>query len=321
MDPRTALADLPTFIALESTSVLTGHRRSASFPLDLPYLQSVERAERAYATASEDSDRSQRRIETAERSRLQLQTTQVSVDALELDPLRETSERLRVLAAQLPEVQFLRESYPGETVVVPEWLRYGRSVEWGLRVYLFRAGEAPAPGTIVDRNLDAVVEGTRSEFEQYQGHLHGYPDCCIEAFLERAGDDERPEARSVAPLADRIDERALHGQSSIETVLPEFFESDRASAYFAREFFPEPDCETAHEMGEAVIDAMTAHLDTTLVRDFVRLNYAYCYAVATRLASASVATGADRPGAGDLAAEHQLWYLPLGTTAEMPRYD
>ncbi|MFD1587368.1 hypothetical protein ACFR9U_10255 [Halorientalis brevis] len=321
MDPRAALADLPTFIALEATSVLTGHRRGASFPLDLPYLQSVVQAARAYATTSGDSERSQRRIECVHQSRLRLQTTQVSVDELELDPLRETSARIRDVAAQLPEVQFLRESYPGDAVVVPEWLRYGRSVEWGLRVYLFRGGEAPAPETVVDRNLEAVVDGSRSEFEEYQGRLHGYPDCCIDAFLERASDDERPEARSVAPLADRIDERALGGSSSIETVLPEFFASDHADAFFAREFFPEPDCETAREMGTTVFDAMTAHLDTTLVRDFFRLNYAYCYAVAMTLSNASVAAGAGRPGAGDLAAEHQLWYLPLGTTAAMPRYD
>jgi len=321
MEPRAALADLPTFIALEATSVLTGHRRGASFPLDLPYLQSVAQAARAYATTSGDSERSQRRIERVHQSRLGLQTTQVSVDALELDPLLAASARIRDVAVQFPEVQFLQESYPGDAVVVPEWLRYGRSVEWGLRVYLFRGGEAPSPETVVDRNLEAVVDASRSEFEQYQGRLHGYPDCCIDAFLDRASDDQRPEARSVAPLADRIDERALHGQSSIETVLPDFFESDHAAAYFAREFFPEPDCESARELGETVIDAMTSHLDTTLVRDFVRLNYAYCYAVATRLASESVTAGATRPGASDLAAEHQLWYLPLATTAAMPRYD
>lgn len=319
---RAALDCLPTIVALETTSVLSGHRRGASFPLDLAYLQSIEQAEQAYANATGDSERRTDRIETVQQSRLRLQTTQVSVDALERGPLRESADQLREMAAELPEVRYLRDAFPGETVVVPEWLRYGRSVDWGCRVYFFRDGDAPTPETIVDRNVDAVVEGTRSDFERYQGRLHGYPDCCIEAFQERASSDERPEARSVAPLADRIDRQALHGgRASIDAVLHDFFESEHAYAYFAREFFPEPDCAVARDLGSSVFDAMTTQLDPTLVRDFFRLNYAFCYAVATTLSNASVAAGATRPGAGDLASEHQLCFLPLSTTREMPRYD
>ncbi|WP_136715656.1 hypothetical protein [Halorientalis salina] len=319
---RAAVASLPTIIALETASVRTGHRRGASVPIDRSYLRSIEQAARAYASASGDGGRSTERIETVTQSRLLLQTTEVSVDAVERASLRDAADRIREVADRLPEVELLRTAYPGETVVVPEWLRYGRSVEWGLRVYFFRAGDAPAPETILDRNLDAVVEGTRAEFERYQGSLHGYPDCCIEAFQERASAGDRPEARSVAPLADCVDEDTLQaGRNSIEEVLPGYFESDRAYAYFAREFFPEPDCRSARERGRAVFDAMTRHFDTTLVEDFFRLNYASCYAEATTLSTASVAASATRPGASDLALEHQLCYLPLATTLSMPRYD
>jgi len=230
MASQAAVERLPTFVALEALSVLEGERDGASVPFDATYFDGVGRATQATPdeTSAVDPDT---RLQQVQKSRLALNTTSVALDAFEREEVLAASDDLRETAEQLPEVEFLRAAFPGEVVVVPEWLRTGRMADWGMRAYFFREGEAPSADEIVERNVEAEVEGNRAAFERYQGDLHGYPECCIEAFHDRAQDRPDPEWRSVESLADEFRDEALRrGQNvSIDDVLPDFFESERAA--------------------------------------------------------------------------------------------
>lgn len=322
MASQAAVERLPTFVALEALSVLAGERTGASVPFDATYFDGVGRATQA---AADDIDgvNPDTRLQQVQQSRLALNTTTVELDAFEREAVLSASENLRATAEQLPEVEFLRSAFPGEVVVVPEWLRTGRMADWGMRAYFFREGDAPAPDEIVARNIDAEVDGNRAAFERYQGDLHGYPECCIEAFHDRAQDRPDPEWRSVESLADEFRDEALRqGQNvSIDDVLPDFFDSKRALAFFAREFFPEPDCETARAAGEQVYDALRSEVGEALARDYFALNYAFCYAVARTLREGANRGRRGRPSAGDLGMEHFSFYAPLSHVRTFPRYE
>jgi hypothetical protein len=319
MASQAAVERLPTFVALEALSVLAGERPGASVPFDATYFDGVGRATQVTPDVTSAVD-PETRVEQVQRSRLALNTTSVELDAFEREAVLAASEDLRETAGQLPEVEFLRAAFPGEVVVVPEWLRTGRVADWGMRAYFFREGEAPSADEIVAQNVDAEVDGNRSAFERYQGDLHGYPECCIEAFHDRAQDRPDPEWRSVESLADEFRGDALRqGRNvSIDDVLPEFFESERALAFFAREFFPEPDCETARATGEQVYGALRSEVGEALARDYFALNYAFCYAVARTLREGANRRG--RPSAGDLGMEHFSFYAPLSHVTTFPRY-
>lgn len=317
-----AVERLPTFVALEAQSVLNGQRRGASIPLDATYFDGIRLASQSLTDVQVDVD-PRNRIQHVQQSELLLQTASIGLDSFEREELLGASEQLRETAERLPEVEFLREAYPGDCVVVPEWVRTGRAADWGLRIYFFREGDAPTPDEIVTENVDAVVEGTRPAFERYQGDLHGYPECCVAAFHDRAQDRPSPEWRSVEPLASEVREDALAGDSvSIDGVLPDVFESEGVPSlvpFFAREFFPEQDCETARETGAAVYDALCEEFDETLVRDHFALNYALCYWVAKTLREQAANRGR-RPAAGELGIEHFSFYAPLGHVRTFPRY-
>lgn len=317
-----AVERLPTFVALETKSVLDGLRRGASVPLDATYFDGIRRTSQSLTDVKADVE-PRERIRHVQQSELLLNTASVSLDSFEREDLLGASEQLRETAERLPEVAFLREAYPGDCVVVPEWVRTGRAADWGLRVYFFQEGDAPTPDKIVAENVDAVVDGTRPAFERYQGDVHGYPECCVEAFHDRAQDRPSPEWRSVEPLASEVRESALAGDGvSIDDVLPGVFESEgdpSSSSFFAREFFPEPDCETARETGAAVYDALREEFGEMLVRDYFALNYALCYWVAKTLRKQAANRGR-RPAAGELGIEHFSFYAPLGHVRTFPRY-
>ncbi len=320
MVSQTAVERLPTFVALEVLPVLHGERKGASVPLDGTYFDGISRAVQTLSDEECGVD-PESRANRAQQSRLLLRTASVQLDSFERDDLRAASDHLCETAERLPEVEFLRSEYPGECVVVPEWLRTGRAADWGVRAYFFREGDAPTADEILDENVDAVVNGTRSEFERYQGELHGYPPCCIEAFHDRTQDRPEPEWRSVEPLAARFRAGALRREHnpSIDDVLPEFFESEDAYSFFAREFFPEPDCATARATGKRVYDVLREELGAALVGDYFALNYAFCYAVANTLREQPPNRGR-RPSAGELGVEHFSSYAPLSHVLTFPKY-
>jgi hypothetical protein len=314
MELTAAWHRLPAFVALETLAVETGVRRGASVQLDDSYFRGMAPVLRA----ADGGELGERR-DALERSRRLFDDISVEMETVSRSSLREASAKLHGVFRELPEVEFLRSTFPGEAFVVPEWLRTradGR-LNWGARLYFFRAGEAPVPTDLVDRNIDAVLDDEMEPFEVHRGDLHGYPRCCVEAFTDRPDDGAPPEWRSVASLVDIVREERLGERSgSVRELVGEFLDDPRSRAFFAREFFPEPDCDTAAERGRAVFEALVDPLPRALVEDYFRLNFAYCFAVADALTTG----GRERPAVGDLGAEHALLYLPLGRTLNRDRY-
>jgi hypothetical protein len=314
MDLSPAWGRLPAFVALETLAVEAGVRPGASVQLDDSYFEGMG----AVLRAADRGELGERRA-TLKQSKEVFDDINVEMDSVTRSSLREASAKLHGVFRELPEVGLLQSTYPGEAFVVPEWLRRqsdGR-LRWGARVYFFREGEAPPPTSLVDRNIEAVLEGELGPFEAHRGELHGYPECCVAAFSDRPDRGDSPEWRSVESLADLVDEARLGDRSeSVRDVVGGLLAEPRAKAFFAREFFPEPGCERALKRGEAVYDALADRLPETVVEDYVRLNYAYCYAVADALASGA----RQRPAVGELGLEHVLFYLPLARTLNRERY-
>ena len=303
---------LPTFIALETLPVLTGDKRGASVPLPTRYFEN-----RIGVLTSLDDEGFADRI-AALRESLDLLQADVSIDAFEASALRTAAEQLRETFFEMPEVAFLRAGFPSDCVAVPELIYAEGRLQFGLRVHFFRVGEAPTPAEIIRRNVDAVFEDEQREFERYQGRLHGYPECCISHFTNRAPNTMGPEIQSVEPLRSviRADLIGTGSGVSIDEILPDFFADEYASAFFSRQFFPEPQCEAARDRGTEIHDALETALDETLVHDYFRLNYALGYVVAYN----TLREGEELPVVGALGIEHVYSYLPLKATLTLPRY-
>lgn len=314
MDLPHDVGGLPTFAALDGYAVLAGRRRGTSIQLDGTYFGGQLLALRQF-----DADPGhERRTEILENSRRAYDAIEVGIDSLTRAELRDESRRFRRELRHLPEVRYLTRNFPGRCFVVPEWLRTGDRLHYGARVYLFRDDDSPDPEEVVAENVEAVVTDSFDAFERYQGRLHGYPDCCIDFYGDRSTDSPSPEWRSVEPFADRVREDALGGgpSTSIDDVLPAFLAHEGNRAFFAREFFPEPDCETAAATGRAIFEELSSALPDRLVRDYFGLNFGVDYLVAR-----TVDDGGDRrPSPGVLGREHLLIYLPLRATSRTPRY-
>lgn len=322
MDLPTDVGELPATVALETIPVLAGIRRGASVPIDRQYLSGVEQSARALEDVCDGTDWPGTRIEHARRSKLLLETGSVQVEAFTERALSDASAQIQALAEELPAVQSLVGAYPGDALVVPEWLRIGNAVEWGIRLYFFGPDDAPRRKDILRANVEAVLAEDPTEFQRYQGRLHGYPDCCVEAFVDGRGDSPGPERRSVAPLAEHVREDALRSgrPASVDELVSGLLDDDRAMAFCAREFFPQPDCETARERGESVVATLQETVGRPLAADFVRLTYLLNYAVAETLATTAATGAASRPAPGSLGAEHVASYAPLTRVLELPRY-
>lgn len=313
MGPPQSIRRLPGFVALGAHAVLHGRKKGESVQLDETYFNGQLTVLEAIGSSGLE-----RRTRTIRDSLDVYEDMRVESDAITRETLREESRRFRETLQDLPEVVHLRDNFPGTCIVVPEWDRASGGVGYGPRVYFFRDGDAPDPEDIVRRNIDAVLAEDRERFERYQGHLHGYPGCCIDFFHTRAADSV-PEQRSVAPFADRVDEEALANEPasvSVEDLFPGLLEDEGAYAFFAREFYPEPGCDTARGKGERIYDELAAAFPDRLVADYFRLNFGFSYLMADRVGG----IGTPRPSPGALGREHLYSYLPLGGLLTASRY-
>ena len=311
MARKTDVDALPGILAMDGLTVLEGQRCGTSLQLTDRYFRTQEAA----LQAIEGSEFVESRRRTVRKSRDIWDDVHVDFPSLTTENLQTASTRLRSILEQLPEVQYLQLNYPETCYVVPEWMRIDGEVKYGARVYFF--GEHPPDSEeIVDRNVEATVQGDRDDFERYQGRLHGYPDCCIEFFQEedRFDGDRSPEARSLDALSDEISEARLQegsvAEAPIEELVGGFFESPQRYAFFAHEFYPEPGCETARKRGVEIYDTLVEHLPEPLVRDYFRVNFGWS------LLKARDATDSDVFGT-----EHLLFYLPLQVLPSMSRYE
>lgn len=314
-----SIAALPTFAALDVRAVIEQERRGASIQVDESYFQGQELAIDTVGTASTLNDR--RNI--VSQSRQFYDQIRVDFDSLTRENLISASTRFRQLLQRLPEVQYLKRNFPETCFIVPEWLRNRGEVNYGARIYFFREDDAPSPTDVLDRNIDAVVTGNRADFEQYQGDLHGYPECCIEYFSTYEQQTETgPELEAVEPIENYIDDDVTAERQarsdSIEDIVDGIFEIPQVYAFFAREFYPEPGCEQARHRGVSIYGTLSDAYPETLVKDYFRLNAGWSYLMAK--ATAPEQMSAKRPVPGSLGREHLQFYLPLWVTLTSPRY-
>jgi hypothetical protein len=304
---------LPAFAALDGYAVLMGQRRGASIQFDETYFEGQLRALHHSDTESTVTYRT----EMLEESRTTCNSLQVTIDSFTEQNLWDESKRLRRKLQRMPEVSYLIQGFPGRCFVVPEWLRMENRLHYGSRLYLFRDEDSPEPADILQENIDSIVNDSPETFERYQGQLHGYPDCCIDFYLNRSADQPSPEWRSVEPFTDWIREEAFDEEvSSLDDVFSRELDPEETYPFFAREFFPEPGCETATARGEAIYEELSTALPDELVRDYFRLNLAYN----TLVARTMVHGGDRRPAAGRLGREHLLFYLPLQNVLSSSKY-
>jgi hypothetical protein len=312
------VAALPAFVALDSRAVLEGERRGASVQISESYFGGQTAVIDSLETAPPLSERR----EVAAQSRELYDQIHIDFDSLTRETLQTASAKFRRILRQMPEVQYLARNFPGTCFVVPEWLRLRGRVDYGARVYFFREDSAPAPDEILDRNIDAVVRDDGDRFEQYQGRLHGYPDCCVDHFSTHARrEGSAPELEAIEPIADDIDEEATRQRShstSIEDVVDGLVETPDVYAFFTREFYPEPGCDRARQQGLSVYETLSAEYPETLVEDYVRINAGWSYLMAKAIEHPGGDTKAPSPGA--LGREHLLFYLPLSSLLTSTRY-
>lgn len=321
MGSQSVVETVPAFLALDSAAVLAGQRRGTSVQLDDSYFLGQQQA---IAAAAEDESELpnanlEARMETIQSSLTDLRTVDIEIDSLTETALRRASSEYRKRLQELPEVDFLKHHYPGQCFVVPEWLQTGKYLNYGARVYFIDEEDPVNPDDVIEANIESVLNEARDEFELYQGQLHGYPECCIEAFQDRSPEEPPPEWRSILPFADSIDEAALGGgpSVSIDDIVEPFEKDDERYAFFTREFFPEPGCGTAATLGQDIYDALCNATTQQLSDDYFRLTFGYDYLVAL-----SVLNGdSERPRPGTLGREHLLYYLPLRDLQSYPRYE
>lgn len=305
---------LPAVAALDAHSVLAGTRRGASIQLQETYFTGQIRVLSALESVCDVESR----LDQLERSRELYVETTLEFDAPTRENLLEASRRFRTALQQLPEVNALVNTFPGTCVVVPEWLRVPGEIKYGARIYFFRDDVAPDPQEIVRRNVDAVVDRDRASFDEYRGHLHGYPECCIE--FHGDGQAAPPEVRSMAPFSEYVDEEAIgrgpDTDTSITQLVPGIADEDALYAFFAKAFYPEPECRAAVEKGKEIYRELADTFGERLVRDHFLLNFATSY-----LRGPGVPEGAGRhPQPGCLGREHLYFYLPLRDLLTVSRY-
>ncbi|EFW90724.1 hypothetical protein ZOD2009_17750 [Haladaptatus paucihalophilus DX253] len=308
----TALSSLPAFAALETAPVLVGRKDGASIQMSDLYFENQLSVLRNLDSASFTD-----RIAALEESYEIVQNASIHLNSLSVGTLEHAANNVHETYRSMPETKRLRSAFPGDCLTVPEFVRTGgNGIDFGLRAYFFREGDAPDAGEIIRRNVVGVVEDTEREFERYQGGLHGYPECCIDAFMDRSPEAPAPEVRSVEALSCIREDRIGARGASITDILPDFFEDPHAYAFFSRKFFPEPGCATAEERGRDVFEGLTTAFPETMVRDSFRLNYALCYTLAHSLTP----EGGKLPRVGSLGTEHVYAYLPLKNALSVPRY-
>ncbi len=309
---------LPTFAALDCYAVLEQERQGASIQIDESYFRGQLKAIDAI-----DSVDLRKRREIITQSYDLINNINVDIESFTEDNLQTASRRLRQILQQMPEVQYLKHNFPGTCFIVPEWLRTQGRIRYGARIYFFREDSSPDPEEIIQRNIETIMSDKQNGFEQYQGRLHGYPDCCIDYFSSYdRRQDVAPELDAIEPLTDAINDDAIRGDSNASTSIEEFFdgifEYPDTYAFFAREFYPQPGCNQARQQGISIYDLLYDRYPETLVNDFFRINVSWSYRVAQNVSSPNESSS--RPSPGSFGREHILFYFPLSSIFALPKY-
>lgn len=318
------IGSLPTFAALEVLPVLQGNKRSATIRFDETYLDGI----RSVLESINKEGQFRNRLQSIQDSQQQFEEITVEVPSKEESDLKTASKEMHDMIESIPEINHLRSAYPGDSIIFPQILQSPdrqlsarKQVNFGIRIFFFRKSEAPTSDELISENINAIIGESPREFERYVGELLGYPDCCINAFRHREAGKTPPEAVSVNPLESKVKTESISehdsGEISIDQLLPNFFEDSYAYAFFAREFFPERQCDRAESVGKGIFKELKQSLNERLVRDYFRINYLYCYVIAS---AAQDQSRLDRPRIGELGIEHMYSYLPMSAMTTISRY-
>jgi|GEM_PF-5685854 len=91
-----------------------------------------------------------------------------------------------------------------------------------------------------------MPEEKSPEYLRLAGDLLGYPECCVEGYIEDAGADVDSALRSSNQLSELLQE---DGDGPAVEVA--------STAFFASSFYPcEPECESAQQTGESMLEAL-----------------------------------------------------------------
>jgi len=295
--------NLPGFSAIDALAVLNGDRNGSSIQITESYFEAQRRSidELAPVDGLED------RLGIIQRSRSVWNNISVDFDSLTEDALGEASTKLNEILQQLPEAQYLQQHFPGTSFIVPEWLRTEVEIKFGARVYFF-GSDGPEPEEIVRKNIKSVMADD-DEFTQYQGRLHGYPECCTEYFANWGSTSDPPEVNSVTPIEKHVNDEVVDEidiSVSLGEVMSDFFGEPHSYAFFAHEFYPEPECDVARRKGVAIYDSLTELLPENIVRDYFRVNFCWSYLMARDVESHTGSSSSKRLGR-----EQFLMHLPL----------
>lgn len=302
---------LPAFVAMEAVPVLAGARDCASIRIDRAYLTTrIDAFEDADVAATLGEH-----VYPIVQSRDSWDELDREVEDVSVESLAEQSETLTKNFAELKEVTRLKQSFPGDSFVVPEWTETEDGATAVARMYFFASGNGPEPKEVLKRNLKALVSEDDGDFQRYQGELLGYPEASVDFYADSR---KHPAIQSVDPLEDFVDENELDERTdtSVDRIVPDHFDDPRAYAYFARGFYPEPDDQAAQRKGVEVYDTLADQLDEQIVQDFFRINFVRAYATAR----GNQSPRHTEPAPGECSHQDLQHFLPFGLTRRLMRY-
>ena len=304
----TSIDGLPGYVALEALPVASDVKPGASIQIDNSYFSiRLGALDRINAEGRVDD-----RVEMVRDSYAALNRADISVGGFDENEIHDASLDLMESYRNVPEIERITRSFPGNSFVVPEWIRGDGYLDYGARIY-FVGNDSIDEEDVLEVNIEAVVEKDRERFERYQGEIHGYPDCCIDYFHER--DDTSPERRSVEQIDLGAEQQTDPDEPTI-SIPDSYFEMDSSYRFFSKEFFPEPGCSEATQKGRKIYDYLDRKLPTGLVRDYFKTNYLYGRKVAELVET----KGERRPGPSKMNDTFTELYLPLKLVSRLPRY-
>jgi len=141
-----------------------------------------------------------------------------------------------------------------------------------IRIYLSR--EQLDIETMIDLNLREARLESVSEFARYDGILHGYPQCCTEAFVQRRGSEIQATLRVLKKPNNRP---PSHEGSLMKREDALYMLGESVYQFFSEEFYPcslvtGEQCTEATNVGKEVFNCVKSVLPDIVAQDFFLTN-------------------------------------------------
>jgi hypothetical protein len=272
---RRKLYDLPfpTFVVIgDVIPVLSGSRRVASFFYDDIVAGLDERALLGFFPAARLNPA---RYLADQRTRLRLlyQQAEAAISAGTLRKSRRELLDVQKVFADLPFIRLYDEILAdmGIRATPFPFARAGQAMV--IRVYLSKASIDVAG--MIDSNLREAKLQSMGAFARSDGILHGYPECCAEAFAGR----RETELRAALSYLASPSNLASQDREGVLATPADAFDMLGSAAYqfFSEEFFPcslatGEQCAKATAVGENVFEGIKSALPEMVAQDFFLTN-------------------------------------------------